>query len=905
MENYFKKIEMPKCNCAARKNAVYQDTYNEIITNVSNQSVDILILLEHKEIPEKLEVFKKLCKRILSQYSYAIIPALGCTPEGFSSSDTVSTYKKCKDLHIKNIIHKLNPKVIVSTGRSIYTITESKSLKHNHFFIPVNGAELSFQIEDTFIYSSEFNCNVFPISPLYQWITSDILDVYEYKFALQQFKRATEDLHRRKRKISICHFIEEKDPNQFLKELINNQTIKKIAIDTETTGLNWMKDKIFSIQFSFDRYRGHYCEFDKIDIRLLIELFDRKDILFVYQNPQFDIKMLKQAKIYNAHCDFDTMTAAHILNENSPNGLKSLTWLYTNYGGYENKLNAYIKENKFKSFKELPKELLLEYACMDAIVTLLIQEYFEERFELEDESVKNNYYNYVIPAIEMIIDVEMTGVQIDLNYMDKYVKKLKRKADKIEQEIYKIANKEFNLNSGKQLSTVFRNIPNFSPITNEDGSPLLTKSGDLILDKDTLERYANEKGYDFAKLIIEYNHISKEISQLGFSDKNKNNKNLKKSLFFFEEETSEENENIGFLASMHEGRLYGGYKLYGTETGRASGGGGLSSSINPQNFPATEEFRKLFLASDGYMLGMADYDAMEIAITSQISGSGPLEKVILSGKDPHCYLAVNLAKLQGLETTYDEINLKSKDKEEIKKDPKFKNLRGDSKTLGFQAIYGATEFGLANTFGVDLEEAKEFLQIYRKTFPEVAQYIDESKRFAQENGYIKTLLGRKRRLPELTYIGKDSWSRYANKNSTFKLNNSMNSAINNPIQGTSGQTTLIAMTKIYQTFKEQQMKSRIIINVHDEIVFELFILELQKAKEIIKFWMIFPYYENKDNCKVRLNADLDYGEIWKFDMYSTEYWNDHTDKWKRCLENNKIRNEKLKEKINHDKMPAM
>ncbi|MDD5651143.1 MAG: DNA polymerase, partial [Candidatus Nanoarchaeia archaeon] len=582
MNDFFQKKEMPSCNCPARKNAIFQDTYKEIIQNRPQQDVDILILLEHKETSVRFEPFKKICFNILSQYSFALVPALGCTPSGFSSSDTVHTYSKCKEFHIDKIIKQLKPKVIITTGRALYTITESKLLKYNNFFIPVNGSEQLYQLDDAFIYSSEYNCNIFPIPPLYQWIKdNEVLDVYEYKFSIQQIKRAIDNLKEKVRRIQKCKFYEELNPNEFLNNLINNKDIKKISIDTETTGLNWIKDKIYSIQFSFNFYEGHFCLFDKIDKNLLIELFKRKDIIWTYQNPQYDIKMLKQAGIFNARCDFDTMTAAHILNENSPNGLKSLAWLYTNYGGYENKLNQYLKKFKLQDFTKLPKELLLEYACMDSILTYQVQEYFEKRFELEDSFVKDNYYNYIIPAIKMIIDVEMTGVQVDMNYMVEYSNQLKEKAKEIENSIYNIAGKQVNINSSKQLSEVFRSIPNFTPLLDDKENELLTKNKDLVLNKETLERYATEKGYDFAKLIVEYNHITKEISQFGVQEnKIKEIKENQLSFNFFDKENNiEENEeHSGFMGSIYNNVLYGGYKLHGTETGRMSGGGGLDSS---------------------------------------------------------------------------------------------------------------------------------------------------------------------------------------------------------------------------------------------------------------------------------------------------------------------------------------
>ncbi|MDD5651568.1 MAG: hypothetical protein PHF86_14330, partial [Candidatus Nanoarchaeia archaeon] len=149
----------------------------------------------------------------------------------------------------------------------------------------------------------------------------------------------------------------------------------------------------------------------------------------------------------------------------------------------------------------------------------------------------------------------------------------------------------------------------------------------------------------------------------------------------------ENEEHSGFMGSIYNNVLYGGYKLHGTETGRMSGGGGLDSSINYQNMPTPKEFRKLFLPHDGYVIGKVDYDAMEVAIASQISGAGVLEELILSGKDPHSHLAVGLAKLLNWETTYEEVYQKAK----IEKNEKFVDLRDSAKGLQFQCLAAETK----------------------------------------------------------------------------------------------------------------------------------------------------------------------------------------------------------------------
>ena len=195
-------------------------------------------------------------------------------------------------------------------------------------------------------------------------------------------------------------------------------------------------------------------------------------------------------------------------------------------------------------------------------------------------------------------------------------------------------------------------------------------------------------------------------------------------------------------------------------------------------------------------------------------------------------------------------------------------------------MYGATGFGIANLFGVSKEEGERFLNAFYKSYPEVETYINNNREHAKKFGWVKTLLGRKRRLPQLTYIGRDSF--YNKRASSFDVGNLLNAAINAPCQGTSGQTTLIAMTNIWREFKQKNLRSKVLINVHDEIVFELDLDELEEACKIIKYWMEYKYYENIGGNKVRLVADVKYGEIWKYG-FGKKYWDEHPEEWNKCL----------------------
>lgn len=866
----FKK-QIIECSCSAKKklyknNEQYKNTFKEVYSNTTSKEVDILILLELKETHPRIDPFLKFIEEILAEkYKYVIIHSLGCTPEDFMTSDIVSNYITCKNINIKKIISQYTFKSIITIGRALYTITENKFLRPEHFFIPINN-EYTFQLDDTFMYSQEFNCNVYPLPPLYQWIENfNIKDCYEYKFSLQQIKRAIKNISIRKNRNINIDFEYIENPNDFLLHCINDSNIQEIAIDTETTGLNFIKDKIFSISLSFEKYKGYFLKFDDIDINNLISLFNTSKKIIMH-HAQFDLKMLIMSGVKNARCDFDTMLASHLLNENSPNGLKPLSWIYTMYGGYDIKLQKYMKNDTISNFSNLPKSILLEYACYDSCITFQLYKYFEQRFKEEEYYLLENFNNFIMPSVKMITDIELNGVEIDFKYYTEYNNILIEKSKKLEEEIYRIIGKKININSNKELSKILLDIPGFEIILDDNGEEILTKNNTLKLDKDSLQRYSDEKNIKIAELIIEYKHLIKEISQLGLKDKTKKK---------------------GFFASIHNNKLYGGYKLHGTDTGRASGGGGLDSTINFQNMPKTKEFRKLFLCPKDYVIGYADYEGMEVSIASQIAGKGALEQFILEGKDPHSNMGAKIYKyFYNEEIDYNSFYKKAK----IEKDEKYIQIRDKGKGTYFQCIYGATNFGISKELNVTIDEADILINVFKETYPEIDRYIQSNREFAKKYGYVKTLLGRKRRLPELTYIGKDSFR----NRSSFSVNNLLNAAINAPIQGTSGQTTIIAMYYIWKEFKEKNLKSKIVINVHDEIVFYLHKDELELANKIIKYWMEFPYYKNNENNKVKLKAELELGEIWKFGEKYEYYINNKNELNKLIKINNKRNLENIK-----------
>lgn len=881
-ENFFsKKQASAACLCPAHKNFLYEFTYDEIITNRENENdeVEIVILLEHKEFAGVTKLFTKFVNYYLKGKKYAIIPALGCTPKGFTSSDTIQTYKKCKQFHIKQRLEKLNPKVIITTGRAIYHITESKEVQYQHFY--------SLHEDDRWFYSPEYSCRVYPIPALYLFINNrknenaaSILDNYELNFTKEQFSRAIDSLTLPKKRKPILKYINVENTTKFFTDLENNEEIEFVSVDSETTGKNYWKDRIINITIAFNGYEGYFLDFNKIDKQLMNRVLSKKKLIF--QNGKFDLKFFRANGILDLQCYFDTMIAGYALNENSKNSLKFFAWVYTEYGGYENELRNYLKALNTRDFSAIPIDILMKYACTDAIITYLIFKYFENRL-LEEPEVRKNFYEIMIPGVNMLTEVEMHGIKINQQHLYNYNLKLFNNVEKIDKKLTEYFGKQFNFNSTKQLSEELLK-KGVEPLLDDKGKPLVSKTGDLLLNKTTLPMYA-KNGNEAAQLLIDRNHYAKEISQLSLKQYYKDNiENLnqpkQKNIFDIfainiVDEENEENEiknedydpiddfdideisttvNRGLLSSVYNGRLFGEFSVSGTETGRLSSSGGLVGTVNLQNFPKTLDFRKLFMPEDGFIFAEVDYVAMEVSILSQISGPGPLEKVILQGIDPHCYTGVAIYNATYNKTmTYEEFFSLAK----IQEVKEFKEFRNLGKTCNFQFAYGATEFGIAQYLSIPVDKGKMLLETYRATYPEVAKYMETYRDNAKKYGYVDTLLGKRKRFPQLMYIGKDT--------KLHDINNMLNGAINAPIQGTSGQSTYTSMVHIHKEFKKNKMKSRVLANVHDSILFELHLNEKSEAMDIITKWMTYQFYENFNGNTVKLSVDPKISSIWGFD----------------------------------------
>ncbi len=953
-----KNTTIKLCDCELRNStSIYTDTYNEFYGQ-AEEEVDLLFILEHKEkdwmISEFLDEIKKQCKRN-NNITYAVIYALNCTQKNYVTNNTLRPFVECKKNHVKKKIEYYKPKVILTVGKSIYTITESKDLmvqedkdnpnKGGHFY--------ALHEDDSWLYSSEFNCRVYPIAPLYLFAG---FDNYEKEHFKKQIDRAIQSLKLRQvRKTEIKYEkLNKEQAYDYFQSLLNSSSLNVVSIDTETDGFDYWNGKLnnITIATNLDLYRGYFIYWEDVNRDQLIKLFNKQNINFIFHNYDFDGKWLISKKVFNSRCDFDTMIASAHINSNSPSGLKPNTWLYTQYGGYEKELKDFIEQNEIRSYLDIPESILIKYAVYDAVITLHLYYYFKQRLEEETEKCRWNFYEVRMKALPMLVETEMRGIPFNTHYCYTYADILKQKAKEIENEIYTIAGREFNINSNKQLTEILLSIDGFKPIE-EKGNELYTKNGDLVLNKETLNTYSEK--YPFAKKIVEYNHIQKEISQLGLSDKGRKDesediKNKTKVLFsknksnnikeddiidFSDEDENEvieeESDDIlkfetskekGLLGSVYKGRLYGNYSIIGTSTGRLSSGGGLRSKINLMNFPKTKEFRKLYLPENGYIFLETDYKTLEVNIDSQMAGKGSLEKVLLDKLDMHVYTGVTAIKVMDKQTllkffteeelntlfiyendryniSYEDFLRYATDDYHMKKS--FVSFRKYSKFVNFSSLYNTTKWGISRLLNIDPDTAQKFLEAFYNAYPEVKQFIDDSIKTAKEQGFLQTPLGLVRRFPKLKYskvrIENSAMEEILKKTNRYLysiISGQCNTASNFCVQSLAGQSTIISMIEINEEFKKMNFKSRMIANVHDSILFEVKLEELDNVIEIVERIMCKKRWENVEGNEIKLQVDSVVGSVWGFGK-GMDYWKNNQDEWQKELDYIKEQNKLNKE----------
>lgn len=605
------------------------------------------------------------------------------------------------------------------------------------------------------------------------------------------------------------------DSKKNFDELIKKlNTHSLVAFDTETDGLDFVNSDIIGMSFCFKENEAYYvplkgvkkekqdsisffekdaAEFDAgIDMEYAIEkikaVLANKEIAKVGQNIKFDYLMMRKYGVEMQNIHFDTMIGAYILN---PAGIHNMDYLAEYYLGYKTiHISELIGQGKSqKSMVEIPVDRISEYAAEDADVTL--QLYYRIKYELMKERLYTLCEEIEFPLIEVLADMEFTGVKIDktvLKVLDKEITKLMGEA---EDKIYYLAGEKFNINSTKQLQEILFDKLKLTVQKK-------TKKGSRSTDVSVLEDL--KFVHPIASELLEYRMLSK----------------LKTTYI------------DGLINSINPrtGRIHTSFLQTQAATGRLA-------SVNPnlQNIPIRTEIgrsiRKAFVPENNqYVILSADYSQIELRIMAHYSEDDNFINAFNKGRDIHAETAMRVFDV--------------KSKKDVTS-----GMRRKAKEVNFGIIYGIGAFGLARRLEIKNTEAKEIIDRYFHEFPKVREYMQRTVQFARENGYVETLMGRRRYLPQIN-----------NQNATVRAEDER-AAINMPIQGTAADMIKLAMIKIFKEFRKRKLKSKMLLQVHDELVFEVNKNELEEVKEVVTTQM-----KTAIPLKVPIEVEVGIGNNW-------------------------------------------
>lgn len=592
------------------------------------------------------------------------------------------------------------------------------------------------------------------------------------------------------------HFYQTVQPGMGTKLFIQNllkQT--SVCFDTETTGLNPLTAELVGIAFSWEAGKGFYLPFpeNKEEAQELIELlrpfFENEHIEKIGQNLKYDIKVLHKYHVSVRGKLFDTMLAHYLINPDMRHNMDVLAETYLNYTPVSITELIGKKGKNQLSMREVPLDQQTEYSVEDADVTLQLKEHFQT--ELGEANTQQLFDDIEIPLLRVLAAMELDGINLDEAFLKSLSEELSTDIQQLEKDIYAEAGEEFNIASPKQLGEIL-----FGKLKLVD-KPKKTKTGQYSTAEDVLSYLA--KDHKIIRDVLEYRGLAK----------------LKSTYV----------DALPEQVEPATQRVHTDYMQTVAATGRLS-----SNNPNLQNIPIrTErgrEVRKAFVPRDSdHVLVAADYSQIELRIIAALSEEDNMIKAFQDGEDIHASTAANVFNVPIEEVTREQ--------------------RSNAKTVNFGIIYGVSAFGLSNQTDLSRSEAKELIETYYKTYPKLRNYMSEQVDFARDNGYVQTVLGRRRYL-------KDINSRNAVVRGAAERN-----AVNAPIQGSAADIIKIAMINIHQKLSEENYTSKMLLQVHDELVFDAYKPELEKLKKMVQTEM-----QNAYKLAVPLDVEVGVGENW-------------------------------------------
>ena len=578
----------------------------------------------------------------------------------------------------------------------------------------------------------------------------------------------------------------------FLQQLLQQTSV---CFDTETTSLNPLEAELVGIAFSWNVGKGFYLPFpeDQLAAKEKIELvrpfFESDSIEKIGQNLKYDIKVMHRYGVDVKGKLFDTMLAHYLINPDMRHNMDVLSETYLNYTPVSITELIGKKGKNQLSMRQVPLDKQTEYAVEDADVTFQLAQHFKP--ELEEAKTTKLFEEIEIPLLRVLADMESEGINLDKNFLNSLSTELDNDIKSLEQKVFKAAGEEFNIGSPKQLGEIL-----FGKLKLVD-KPKKTKTGQYSTSEDVLSYLAKE--HKIIQDVLDYRGLTK----------------LKSTYVDALPEQVEE----------ATGRVHTDYMQTVAATGRLS-----SNNPNLQNIPIRTErgrqVRKAFVPRDeNYILLAADYSQIELRIIAALSEEDTMIEAFKNGMDIHASTASKVFGVPLEEVTREQ--------------------RSNAKTVNFGIIYGVSAFGLSNQTDLSRTEAKELIDTYYKTYPKLRNYISEQVDFARENGYVQTVLGRRRYLKDIN-TGNQVVRGAAERN-----------AVNAPIQGSAADIIKIAMINIHKKLEEGKYKTKMLLQVHDELVFDCHKDELEEMKQLIQSEM-----ENAYKLSVPLDVEVGIGQNW-------------------------------------------
>ena len=570
-------------------------------------------------------------------------------------------------------------------------------------------------------------------------------------------------------------------------------SVKEFCFDTETTGFDMFRDRIVGMSFAVEAHEAWYVDFSVENTPAFAEavrpLFENEAITKVAQNIKFDMMVLSRLGIEVRGEKIDTMILHYLLDAESRHNMNFLAERYLHYTPIA--IESLIGKGVCQlTMDQVNIEAVKEYAAEDADITMQLKQVLWA--EVEQQGLVELYRKVEEPMIDVLAAMELAGVKIDAGQLAEYGVELNAELQRLEDEIRREADEPMlNVNSARQLGEVL-----FGKMRITD-KPKMTKTKQYSTDEEYLQSFAGK--HPIVDNILTYRGVKKLLSTYV--------------------------EALPQLINPVTGRIHTSYNQAVTATGRLS-----STNPNLQNIPVRDDMgrriREAFVPSDEeHVLLSADYSQVELRLMAHLSGDEQLVDAFLQGADIHSATAAKLYHKSIEEVTSDE--------------------RRKAKTANFGIIYGISAFGLSQRLDIPRGEAKELIEGYFATYPQVKEYMDRAIAEAKERGYVVTAFGRRRYLHDIT-------SRNAVARGVAERN-----AINAPIQGSAADIMKLAMIEIHRRFKAEGIESKMILQVHDEVVVDTLRSELDRVKQIVQQSM-----ESVASLRVPLISDAGIGGNW-------------------------------------------